>query len=196
VSSSSDFTSSTYPSVCARTPSCLHMHTRSYIHTRARARAHARTQLTLSATCRDVPPVDCRRSVLSHSSVPIERCIPDLIRDCSLHYALPRTSLTPLLTKGVLSVQQVAYAYVAWKYAFHFLSRDIAEIKHIQLELVASSRGSEGLVSACRVVSPHSCFVVHSDWCGGWHRLRRHRHSVCFCVVVAVAMSRARFARA
>jgi hypothetical protein len=34
-----------------------------------------------------------------------------LQRDVALHYVLPRTSITPLLNQGLLSAQEVAYAY-------------------------------------------------------------------------------------
>ena len=37
-------------------------------------------------------------------------------------FVLPRTSLTPLLYRG-LGVHEVTYAYCAWKFAFHFLNR-------------------------------------------------------------------------
>ena len=39
----------------------------------------------------------------------------DLVRDVALHFVLPRTSLTPLLSQGLLSAQEIAYAYCAWK---------------------------------------------------------------------------------
>ena len=73
-------------------------------------------------------------------------CVPDLVRDCSLHYVLPRTSLTPLLVRGVLSVHHVAYAYAVWKFAFHFLSRETAEVQQITSELsAATGQASKGI---------------------------------------------------
>lgn len=45
-----------------------------------------------------------------------------------LQFVLPRTSVTPLLASGVLGSQEVAYAYAAWKFAYHFLPRWSAEL--------------------------------------------------------------------
>lgn len=87
-------------------------------------------------------------------------CIPDLIRDCSLHYVLPRTSLTPLLVRGVLSVHHVAWAYVAWKFAFHFLSRDTAEVQSITQELVGLGKDSKGIRALVRWHRPESATLA------------------------------------
>ena len=40
-----------------------------------------------------------------------------------LLYMLPRTSLTPLFTDGKLTLNEMAYAYVCWKFAYHFMAR-------------------------------------------------------------------------
>ncbi|KAF0685098.1 Aste57867_22972 [Aphanomyces stellatus] len=45
------------------------------------------------------------------------------VSDASLHYVLPRTSLSPLLRDHLLTPQQISYAYAAWKFTFHFLQR-------------------------------------------------------------------------
>ncbi|CAH0476951.1 unnamed protein product [Peronospora belbahrii] len=45
------------------------------------------------------------------------------MNDASMHFTLPRTSLTPMLTDGLLTPQQIAYAYAAWKFTFHFMHR-------------------------------------------------------------------------
>lgn len=77
--------------------------------------------------------------------------IPDLVRDCSLNYVLPRTSLTPMLIRGLLSVHHVAYAYAVWKFAFHFLSRDSAELQHITAELLGSGKASKGIRALAKI---------------------------------------------
>ncbi|RLN49249.1 hypothetical protein BBJ28_00014881 [Nothophytophthora sp. Chile5] len=46
-----------------------------------------------------------------------------VVDDASMHFTLPRTSLTPMLTDGLLTPQQIAYAYSAWKFTFHFMHR-------------------------------------------------------------------------
>ncbi|RLN49732.1 hypothetical protein BBJ29_004568 [Phytophthora kernoviae] len=46
-----------------------------------------------------------------------------VVNDASMHFTLPRTSLTPMLTNGLLTPQQIAYAYAAWKFTFHFMHR-------------------------------------------------------------------------
>ncbi|EQC36938.1 hypothetical protein SDRG_05763 [Saprolegnia diclina VS20] len=45
------------------------------------------------------------------------------LSDASLHYVLPRTSLSPMLRDHLLTPQQISYAYAAWKFTFHFLQR-------------------------------------------------------------------------
>ena len=47
----------------------------------------------------------------------------DLKEDLSLLYVLPRTSLTRLFQSGDLSMQEVVYAYAAWKFTHQFLTR-------------------------------------------------------------------------
>jgi hypothetical protein len=87
-------------------------------------------------------------------------CVPDLIRDCSLHYVLPRTSLTPLLVRGLLSVHHVAYAYAVWKFAYHFLSRDTAAVQQITSELTAAAgKASEAIRALVRTVLG-ACAVI------------------------------------
>lgn len=46
-----------------------------------------------------------------------------VVDDASLHFVLPRTSLTPMLTDNLLTPQQISYAYSAWKFTFHFMHR-------------------------------------------------------------------------
>uniref|UniRef100_K3W989 Glutamate/phenylalanine/leucine/valine/L-tryptophan dehydrogenase C-terminal domain-containing protein n=1 Tax=Globisporangium ultimum (strain ATCC 200006 / CBS 805.95 / DAOM BR144) TaxID=431595 RepID=K3W989_GLOUD len=46
-----------------------------------------------------------------------------VVADASLHFVLPRTSLTPMLTDNLLTPQQISYAYAAWKFTFHFMHR-------------------------------------------------------------------------
>lgn len=46
-----------------------------------------------------------------------------VVTDASLHFVLPRTSLTPMLTDNLLSPQHISYAYAAWKFTFHFMHR-------------------------------------------------------------------------
>ncbi|CCI46082.1 unnamed protein product [Albugo candida] len=46
-----------------------------------------------------------------------------LVADASLHFVLPRTSLTPMLRNGLLAPKPIAYAYAAWKFVFHFMHR-------------------------------------------------------------------------
>lgn len=91
-----------------------------------------------------------------------DKVIPDLIRDCSLHYVLPRTSLTPLLTRGVLSVHHVAYAYAVWKFAFHFLSRGTAELASITSELASTGKSGAGIQSIVSLL----CFTINDALVG------------------------------
>ena len=67
-----------------------------------------------------------RRAVYSiggPTAIPLDDRLRDLTRDIALHFCLPRTSLTPLLHQGLLSAQEVAYAYVSWKFVYTFASR-------------------------------------------------------------------------
>ena len=66
--------------------------------------------------------------------------IRDLHRDVALHFCLPRTSITPLLSAGVLSAQEAAYSYCAWKFSFHFISRMSEELAGLT-KLVKESAG-------------------------------------------------------
>lgn len=50
-----------------------------------------------------------------------------LMSDLSTAFTLPRTSLTPLIKDQTLTVNEHAYAYSAWKFAFHFLARQSAQ---------------------------------------------------------------------
>jgi hypothetical protein len=59
-----------------------------------------------------------RRSVYTSGAADapsLEARVADMVRDVALHFALPRTSITPLLDAGTLSAQEAAYAYCAWK---------------------------------------------------------------------------------
>lgn len=71
----------------------------------------------------------------------------DLVRDVALHFVLPRTSLTPLLTQGLLSAQEVAWAYAAWKFAYHFLSRMTGELNALN-SILRSLGGDAGGTNA------------------------------------------------
>eukprot|EP00736_Rhodelphis_marinus_P013739 Rmarinus@m.21215 len=55
---------------------------------------------------------------LDPSSEPIDR--DRLVDTVHLVYALPRTSLTPLFQDGTLTIQEMAYAYCAWKFSMLF----------------------------------------------------------------------------
>eukprot|EP01113_Clastostelium_recurvatum_P036530 TRINITY_DN521_c0_g2_i3.p1 TRINITY_DN521_c0_g2~~TRINITY_DN521_c0_g2_i3.p1 ORF type:complete len:1046 (+),score=339.58 TRINITY_DN521_c0_g2_i3:67-3138(+) len=52
-----------------------------------------------------------------------EQRVRNLAEHVSLVYVLPRTSLTPLFQAHTLSAQEVAFAYVGWKFAYTFLNR-------------------------------------------------------------------------
>ncbi|TMW59691.1 hypothetical protein Poli38472_004760 [Pythium oligandrum] len=52
-----------------------------------------------------------------------EERLESVVSDASLHFVLPRTSLTPMLTDNLLTPQQISYAYAAWKFTFHFMHR-------------------------------------------------------------------------
>lgn len=52
-----------------------------------------------------------------------EQRLEAVVSDASLHFVLPRTSLTPMLTDNLLNPQQISYAYAAWKFTFHFMHR-------------------------------------------------------------------------
>ncbi len=78
-------------------------------------RACSRTIYTSGAA--DAPTIEDRMRDLQASTAPCpslyllsRRCLM-LQRDVALHYVLPRTSITPLLNQGLLSAQEVAYAY-------------------------------------------------------------------------------------
>lgn len=55
-------------------------------------------------------------------------------RDAAMSFVLPRTSLAPLLYRG-LGVHEHAYAYCAWKFAFHFLNRYEEEYRSLRKTL-------------------------------------------------------------
>jgi glutamate dehydrogenase len=52
-----------------------------------------------------------------------EDCLNAVVKDASMHFTLPRTSLTSMLTDGLLTPQQIAYEYAAWQFTFHFMHR-------------------------------------------------------------------------
>lgn len=62
---------------------------------------------------------------------------------------LPYTHITPLLRRGVLTAQEAAFAYAAWKWTYHFASRLSGEIatltKIIKGDVALSSRQTEAL---------------------------------------------------
>lgn len=87
-----------------------------------------------------------RRAAAYSSAVPVQDRLRDLERDLALHYCLPRTSLTPLLHRGLLSAQEVAWAYCAWKYAYHFLARHQGDFTQLAaLIRAAPAVATEGL---------------------------------------------------
>jgi len=53
----------------------------------------------------------------------------DLINSASFLYILPRTTLTPLFDSGKLTAEEIVYAYAAWKFSYHFVSRESEEYK-------------------------------------------------------------------
>lgn len=86
---------------------------------------------------------------LKETSMGSEERQKELARDVGLQYVLPRTSLSPLLTQGLLSAQETSYAYSAWKFAYHFLSRSSAEFSELA-GLVKGTIGASGLSGADR----------------------------------------------
>eukprot|EP01116_Phalansterium_solitarium_P022848 TRINITY_DN770_c0_g1_i1.p1 TRINITY_DN770_c0_g1~~TRINITY_DN770_c0_g1_i1.p1 ORF type:complete len:1067 (-),score=487.40 TRINITY_DN770_c0_g1_i1:382-3582(-) len=50
-----------------------------------------------------------------------------LIEEVNMIYILPRTSISDLFVQGHLTAKEYAYTYAAWKFAFHFLSRQSVE---------------------------------------------------------------------
>eukprot|EP00052_Salpingoeca_macrocollata_P001084 m.23786 g.23786 ORF g.23786 m.23786 type:complete len:1092 (+) comp11091_c0_seq2:190-3465(+) len=82
--------------------------------------------------------------------------------DLSLHFVLPRTSLTPLLRNSALSAQQVAYAYAAWKFAFHFIKRGIDEYTLIANLLRRSHPDALPTLSRLRVTLKMHAFTEGS----------------------------------
>jgi glutamate dehydrogenase len=73
-----------------------------------------------------------------------------IAEDASLHFILPRHSLTPLLRNNVLSAQQLAYAYCAWKFTFHFLNRGQQEQTMLASLLQKVSTDAYSLLSRLR----------------------------------------------
>lgn len=71
-------------------------------------------------------------------------------RDCRLHYVLPRTSITPLLSSRTHSASAVAYTYCAWKFAFHFLNRGVTEYNHIARALKDAGAAALGTLAKLR----------------------------------------------
>ena len=102
-----------------------------------------------------------RRAAASRSGLPTGDDLRDMVRDVALHFCLPRTSLTPLLHRGLLSAQEVAWAYCAWKWAYTFLSRSNAEFASLT-EIVKSSLDASvalALVSKLRKALVSSAFT-------------------------------------
>ncbi|RYG47820.1 hypothetical protein EON67_08195 [archaeon] len=93
--------------------------------------------------------------------VSLEARIADLVRDTALHFVLPRTSVSPLLMQGVLSAQEVAYAYAVWKFSFHFMNRLSGEMNALTNIIHASNtpRQAEALAlvsKLCKHVQSHA----------------------------------------
>eukprot|EP00735_Rhodelphis_limneticus_P010071 TRINITY_DN2913_c0_g1::TRINITY_DN2913_c0_g1_i1::g.4399::m.4399 TRINITY_DN2913_c0_g1::TRINITY_DN2913_c0_g1_i1::g.4399 ORF type:complete len:1081 (-),score=465.50,sp/Q54VI3/GLUD2_DICDI/47.79/0.0,ELFV_dehydrog/PF00208.16/8.8e-50,Bac_GDH/PF05088.7/4.8e-15,Bac_GDH/PF05088.7/9.5e-05,ELFV_dehydrog_N/PF02812.13/0.032,DUF2330/PF10092.4/0.1,DUF976/PF06162.7/0.3,DUF976/PF06162.7/1.1e+04 TRINITY_DN2913_c0_g1_i1:330-3488(-) len=66
---------------------------------------------------------------LEESSAPINK---EHLTECIyLAYALPRTSLSPLFQEGLLSMQQMSYAYCAWKFSYLFAQSRSAEMRSL-----------------------------------------------------------------
>ena len=78
--------------------------------------------------------VDASGKTTRAPSEPLETRLAHVAAGISLHFVLPRTSLTPLLRLGRLSADQVAYGYAAWKFAYHFLSRNTREFAEVCLK--------------------------------------------------------------
>ena len=57
------------------------------------------------------------------TSIPIESSIYQVMKEASLIYCLPTTSLQMFFQTGELSIQEVIYAHVGWIFAQHFLNR-------------------------------------------------------------------------
>ena len=85
-----------------------------------------------------------------------------LAKDASLHYVLPRTSLTPLLTSGAFTPFEVAYAYAAWKFAFHFLSRSNEEFSQVASALRSVNSEAVAVLSKLRLALKTHAFVEGS----------------------------------
>lgn len=60
-----------------------------------------------------------------------EATVKQLIEEVNMIYILPRTSISSLFIDGVLTAKEYAYTYAAWKFAFHFLSRQSAEFSQL-----------------------------------------------------------------
>lgn len=82
-----------------------------------------------------------------------------IANDLSLHFVLPRTSLTPLLRNSSLTAQQVVYAYAAWKFAFHFIKRGSDEYNQIASILRRSHPDALPLLSRLRVTLKMHAFT-------------------------------------
>mmetsp|Transcript_5048 Transcript_5048/g.7107 ORF Transcript_5048/g.7107 Transcript_5048/m.7107 type:complete len:1008 (-) Transcript_5048:48-3071(-) len=75
-----------------------------------------------------------------------------MIEGANLVYILPRTSISHLFDKGVLSAKEHAYAYAGWKFAYHFLSRQSAEFAGLALTLKNDPTGAQLLSKIKSVV--------------------------------------------
>jgi glutamate dehydrogenase len=85
-----------------------------------------------------------------------------IAKDASLHFVLPRTSLTPLLSNGVLSALQVAYAYAGWKFSFHFLSRANDEFGVVASALRSANSDALPVLGKLRMALKTNSFVEGS----------------------------------
>eukprot|EP00056_Hartaetosiga_gracilis_P009121 m.130910 g.130910 ORF g.130910 m.130910 type:complete len:1056 (-) comp13064_c0_seq1:492-3659(-) len=69
----------------------------------------------------------------------VDSRIAHIKQDASLHYVLPKTSYSFLVEDGIVSMQEMVYAYSAAKFAFHFLSRGQNDRRAIASGLGAES---------------------------------------------------------
>lgn len=87
-----------------------------------------------------------------------------IAHDAGLHYVLPRSSLTPLFRSTKLGAKQTCYAYVGWKFAYHFLNRNSQEYQQVSGSRRAPASRDNGVsvlwpIPRCPFSSP-SCFQL------------------------------------
>lgn len=97
------------------------------------------------------------------ASIDLPTRLAAIAKDASLHFVLPRNSLSPLLSKGVLSAHEVAYTYACWKFAFHFLSRANDEFSEVATALrTANSSSALSVLGRLRMALKTHAFVEGS----------------------------------